>query len=122
MFTALGDAPPEQLERHIVRHRAVWTFARPLDRIQSGDDLVVQTNCPGTLTWQFDDGPVQESPLFPVQGTLAGSGRFSLTLAPMPTELALVRFRFRCTHPGCDCSAACRRLEWETVAVVGPAA
>ena len=120
VFHALGEVPPEELDRHIVRHRAVWTFARPIDRIQPGDDLVVQTNCPGTLSWQFDDGPVQESPLFPVQGTLAGTGRFSLTLAPSPVQLAVIRFR--CTHPRCNRSPACRRDTWEAVAVAGPAA
>ncbi|HET8624263.1 MAG TPA: glycoside hydrolase family 57 protein [Gemmatimonadales bacterium] len=117
VFSALGDAPPARFDRHIVRHRVVWTFARPVDRMQMGDDLTVQTNCPGTLSWQFDDGPVQESPLFPVQGSLAAAGRFSLTLAPLPARRRAIRFRFRCTHPDCDGSHPCRLGGWETVAV-----
>jgi hypothetical protein len=121
VFRAVGDTPPDELDRNIVPHRAVWTFARPIDRIQPGDDLVVQTNCPGTLNWQVDDGPVQESPLFPVQGTLAGTGRFSLTVAPLPVQLSRIQFRFRCTHPDCSCSDACRQQRWETVAVLSPA-
>jgi len=119
VFSALGDAPPARFDRHIVPHRVIWTFARPVDRIQIGDELAVQTNCPGTLQWRFDDGPVQASPLFPVQGTLAGAGRFSLTLAPLPPTLRAIHFRFKCTHPGCDGSGPCCREPWETVAVAG---
>lgn len=119
VFSALGDAPPARFDRHIVPHRVIWTFARPVDRIQMGDELAVQTNCPGTLHWRFDDGPVQASPLFPVQGTLAGAGRFSLTLTPLPPRLGAIHFRFVCTHPGCDGSEPCCREPWETVAVAG---
>jgi alpha-amylase/alpha-mannosidase (GH57 family) len=117
VFHALGDVAPPRFNRHIVPHRVVWTFTHPIDEIQASDDLIVQTNCPGTLYWQFDDDLVQASPLFPVQGTLAGLGRFRLTLAPRPAGTRAIHFRFKCTHPDCDGSGRCCRGEWETVLV-----
>ncbi|HEU5170086.1 MAG TPA: glycoside hydrolase family 57 protein [Gemmatimonadales bacterium] len=117
VFKALGDTPPPRFDRHIVRHRVVWSFTRPVDRIQIRDELAVRTNCPGTLRWQFDDGVVQESPLFPVEGALAGLGRYSLTLAPRPATTRTIRFRFRCAEIGCDGSGPACRQDWQTVAV-----
>jgi alpha-amylase/alpha-mannosidase (GH57 family) len=117
VFRSLGDVPPARFSHHIVPHRVVWTFVRPVKRIQSGDELSVQTNCPGNLQWKCDDEPVQSSPLFPVRGILAAAGRFSLTLSPFPAGLRGVRFRFQCTHPDCDRSGACCLGAWQAVAV-----
>jgi hypothetical protein len=119
VFSALGDAPPARFDGHIVPHRVIWTFSRPVKRIQMDDELTVQTNCPGTLHWRFDDDLVQASPLFPVRGTLAGAGRCSLTLAPLPARVTAIYFRFTCTHPNCDGSGPCCREGWERVAVTG---
>ena len=115
-YRALGIRPPEFLGRHIVPHPVLWTFTAPVAEIQAGDDLVVRTNCPGTLQWQLGEGPAQESPLFRV-GRGGGFSRHEIRIRAEPAEAGELRLRFRCSHEGCDGSGPCCRSEWAVVRI-----
>lgn len=117
VYRAIGVEPPVALARHIVARAVIWSFARPLDQIQPGDRLVIRTNCPGELTWRVDEGPPQTAVLVPVGGVMAGVRRYHATLGPFFADARQVRFRFRCTHPGCDGANACCRPDEYGVAV-----
>lgn len=119
VYHGLGAEPPTVLERHIVPHPVLWTFTHPVRRVQAADRLTVRTNCPGVLTWQVDGGEARSSPLAPAGGAMAGVQRYHLTLGPFPTPAREVRFRFRCTHPGCSGGDACCSPEDHVVEVVG---
>jgi hypothetical protein len=90
-----------------VPHAALWTFTDPITRVQRRDQLTVRTNCPGILTWRVDDDEPESSPLTPAGGVMAGSHRFHITLGPFPEHARALRFRFRCTHPGCAGNDVC---------------
>ncbi len=107
VYRGLGVEPPTELDQNIVPHAVVWTFTQQADRIQRGDRLKAQTNCPGILTWQVDGGDPQSAPLAPVGGVMAGVQRYDLTLGPFAPEAREVRFRFRCTHRNCDGTNVC---------------
>ena len=102
VYRGLALVSPADLEAHIVPHAVLWTFMHPVARIQPGDRLTVRTNCPGMLTWAFDGGEEQSADLAPARGVMAGVRRYRLTLGPVSAGTRTVRFRFRCTHPGCD--------------------
>ncbi len=106
VYRSLGAEPPRELEVHIVPHVAIWTFVQPVNTVLRGDRLRVLTNCPGVLHWQLEGGEPQSSPLSPVGGVMAGAHRYHMTLGPLP-GLEVLRFRFECTHPGCDCRDVC---------------
>lgn len=116
-YRAGGRPPPPELRRHLVPHHLVWTHARPIAEVQEGDDLIVLTNCSGTLEWRYDDGIAQSSPLFPVAGVFRGSGRHRLNLGPAPAGTEAVEFRFGCAHPGCREDSPCRDQAWHRVAI-----
>lgn len=101
VYREAGSAPPSTLEAHIVHRAAVWSFAQQVSRIQAGDRLRVRTNCPGVLTWWVDADATQESALAAVGGVMAGVRRYQALLGPFPPGAQAVRFRFRCTYPGC---------------------
>ncbi len=42
-----------------------------------------------------------------VGGVMAGIRRYHLSLGPFPERAQDIRFRFRCTHPDCDCRDIC---------------
>lgn len=107
VYRGLGAEPPAELDRHIVPHAVVWTFAQPVERVERGDRLTVRTNCPGVLTWRLDDGEPQEAGMVPVGGVMAGVQRHHLTLGPFPPEAQEVRFVFRCSCQGCTCGGDC---------------
>ena len=107
VYRALKVDSPKELDRHIVPHAALWTFSDPIERIQQADRLTVLTNCPGVLTWRIDDGAPQSAPLSAVGGVMAGTHRYQLSLGPFPLASRIVRFRFGCTHPNCDCKDIC---------------
>lgn len=100
--SGLGGEPPADLDDHIVPHAVVWTFARQVARVQPGDRLTVQTNCPGVLTWQFDGGGPQEAALVPAGGVMAGVRRYHLSLGSFPPGAREVRFTFLCTYHACS--------------------
>jgi len=107
VYRSLGSDPPAELDRHIVPHAVVWSFAQQVSRIQRGDRLTVRTNCPGVLTWWLDGGEPQAADMVPAGGVMAGVRRYHLTLGPFPEGVGEIRFRFRCTHRGCDCRDIC---------------
>lgn len=117
VYLGLGMTPPLDLDRHLVPHVVVWTFARREQSIQPGDRLAVVTNCPGRLAWQIDGGRLTTESLVPVGGVMAGARRHSITLGPFPEGAGLVRFGFRCMHPGCDCRDACCRGDEHVVRI-----
>ncbi|MCL4294292.1 MAG: hypothetical protein KJ077_01120 [Anaerolineae bacterium] len=117
VYRGLGTIPPGELNRHIVPHAVVWTFTQPIAQVQPGDRLTVRTNCPGILTWQIDGGEPQVAELAPAGGVMAGVQRHHLTLGPFVPEARAVRFRFRCTHHGCDGSNVCCQAEEQTVRI-----
>ena len=107
VYRHLGVPAPEQLERHIVPHAALWTFTDQITTTQRQDRLSVRTNCPGILTWRIDEAPSESLPLTPAGGVMAGSHRFHTTLGPFSKFGQHVRFRFRCTEPGCPGGDVC---------------
>lgn len=117
VYRALGAAPPEALESHIVPHKLVWTFTRPVERIQRQDRLSVVTNCPGRLTWWVDDAPLKTAEMIPVGGVMAGAQRYQLSLGPFSSSARELRIRFICTHPGCDRKNICCRQDEYSVLI-----
>jgi hypothetical protein len=89
----------------------------PVHEIQEGDDLSVVTNCPGSLEWRYDDGIVQQSPLFRAGGAAGGVGRQRLNLGPAPAGSRTVELRFHCAHHGCGDDSPCRDISWHGVRV-----
>jgi alpha-amylase/alpha-mannosidase (GH57 family) len=122
VYRALKADPPEELDRHIVPHLALWTFSQPIERVQRTDRLTVRTNCPGVLSWRVNDGASQSASLSAVGGVMAGTHRYQLTLGPFPEGSRNVRFSFHCTHPGCDGTDICCKVEERTVSIIEPAA
>jgi alpha-amylase/alpha-mannosidase (GH57 family) len=116
-YRASGRPPPPELRRHLMPHTLTWSHVAPVQEIQEGDDLVVATNCPGSLEWRYDDGIPQQSPLFRVTGALAGLGRHRLNLAPIPPGTRAIEFRFRCAHEGCGEGSPCQNASWQRVSV-----
>lgn len=112
IFHAVGAEAPTWLNEHIVPRTTIWTFARPIATIQPGDRLIVQTNCPGVLTWQLRSSASQSTSLTAAGGVMAGARRYSTILGPFDDEVGPLRFRFRCTAPACDgADICCRQLE-----------
>jgi len=108
---------PSELDRHIVPHRALWTFSAPVDTIQAGDELIIRTNCPGNLSWTIDGWvTIGEAALRPVGGVMAGAARYAVTLGPFPAS-SVVRFTFRCGQPGCAGDSPCCRGDERAVSV-----
>lgn len=120
-YRTSGKSVPPELERHIVPHALVWSHVAPVHEIQEGDDLIVATNCPGSLEWRYDDDIVQHSPLFRASGALGGVGRHRLNLGPIPRGTRVVEFRFHCAHEGCGDDSPCRDVSWQQVGVRSPA-
>ncbi len=116
-YRAAGLTPPAALARHLVPHAEVWTFSHQVAGVQQGDRLVVCTNCPGDLHWQLDEQEPASAALTPVGGVMAGVQRYVLTLGPFPLGARQLRFRFRCTHPNCDCRGSCCSAEDHHVAI-----
>lgn len=116
-YRALGRTPPAKLAQPIVGQPIVWTFSRQVQRIDAGDLLVVRTHCPGVLRWSVDGGANQEQPLHAVGGVMAGAYQHEITLGPFGEAARVVRFRFRCTHEGCDHSYPCCRSEEQRLLV-----
>ena len=117
-YRAYGRRSPRELGRHLVPHTVTWSFVAPVAAMQENDELVIVTNCPGSLEWRFDGGVPRQSPLFPVRGTLGGLGRHRLNLAPVPSGTRLIEFRFRCAHEGCAERSPCRDASWRSVNVL----
>ena len=88
-------------------HSMTWTFTNQIARVQPGDRVTVQTNCPGVRTWQIDAEPPGNAPLLPVGGVMAGVHRYNLTLGPFSTAQKELAFSFHCTHKNCDCGDVC---------------
>lgn len=107
IYRGLGAQPPAELDRNIVQHSVLWTFTRPVPQIQPRDRLTIRTNCPGILTWQYDDRPLHTADLIPAGGVMAGVHRYHLSLGPVEPLVQEVRFRFRCTQPGCSGKDIC---------------
>ena len=107
VYRSLGVKVPADLDRHIVPHAVVWSFAQQVSHIQHDDRLTVRTNCPGVLTWRQGDGHPEAADMVAVGGVMAGIRRYHLSLGPFPEDVQEIRFRFRCTHPDCDCRDVC---------------
>jgi hypothetical protein len=69
-----------------------------------------------------NDGASQSASLSAVGGVMAGTHRYQLTLGPFPEGSRNVRFSFHCTHPGCDGTDICCKVEERTVSIIEPAA
>jgi alpha-amylase/alpha-mannosidase (GH57 family) len=107
VYRGLKVDVPAVLDQHIVAHSITWTFMNQILRVQPGDRVTVQTNCPGTLTWQIDAEPQGSAPLLPVGGVMAGVHRYNLTLGPVSRTQKELTFTFHCTHQNCDCGDVC---------------
>ena len=117
IFRSLGAATPAWLDEHIMPRTVKWTFARPTATMHAGDRLTVQTNCPGVLTWQLRDEAPQSTSLAPTGGVMAGTRRHQTTIGPFDDRAGPVRFRFRCTAPGCDGRDICCRQDEQIVRI-----
>jgi len=117
IYRGLGSQPPAELDRNIVPHAVVWTFAQQTARIQPGDRLTIRTNCPGMLTWWLDGGEPRSAEMAPAGGVMAGVQRYHLTLGPFPEGGGEVRFRFRCTQRGCNGQDICCKVDDHVVSI-----
>ncbi|HEX7974054.1 MAG TPA: glycoside hydrolase family 57 protein [Anaerolineales bacterium] len=116
VYRALNQEPPEALESHIVAHKVVWTFTRPVERIQRQDHLSVVTNCPGLFTWWLNDGPLQSAEMIPVGGVMAGAQHHQLPLGPFSADARVLHLRFLCMDPACDrTNICCRQDEYSII-------
>lgn len=107
VYRSIETDPLPALDRHIVPHTILWTFTNLVREIEARDRLTVRTNCPGILEWKVDEAEFRKIQMQPVGGVMAGSTRYFLTLGPFLETTREVRFRFRCTCHGCDCSNIC---------------
>ena len=98
---------PASLDQHIVPHSVTWTFANQIAKVQPGDRVTVQTNCPGNLSWSVDADKPGNASLMPVGGVMAGVHRYNLTLGPFLSAQKRLTFTFQCTHQNCDCGDIC---------------
>ena len=120
VYRTLRRKPPVWLDDAIVPHALIWTFARPVRSVHSGDRLSIRTNCPGELVWKTDQEEQWTThEMIPAGGVMAAVQRFGLTLGPFTPSLRWVEFRFRCTHPGCCGTDPCCRTEVQRVVVLG---
>jgi hypothetical protein len=107
-YALLGKDAPSILHRHFVPRTATWTFSNQIASVQPGDRLTIRTNCPGVLTWNLDDQPeINQQPLTPAGGAMAGVQYYHLTLGPFTTASKQITFRFHCTHEQCSCHEIC---------------
>ena len=118
IYRGLGIEPPPELARNIVPRTQVWTFTRPFAQIQTGDRLVVRTNCPGILTWRIDDGEPQSAALVAAGGVMAGVSYYHLTFGAFAPEAHHLRFSFRCTYAHCDGTNVCCEQREYTVQII----
>jgi alpha-amylase/alpha-mannosidase (GH57 family) len=97
--------PPAFLERHIVPRVVVWSFVNQVARIDPRDRFRFKAGCPGVLTWRIEgSGTVQESPLTPSGGVMAGLNAYTTTLGPFPDNVPAIEFSFKCgCFPICHC-------------------
>lgn len=107
VYRGLDLTPPEALDRYLVTRVVVWTFTEPVERIQAADRLAVRTHCAGVISWWTDGTPAREEALVPAGGVMAGVHQYHLTLGPFAEGVRALRFRFRCTEPGCPGTDAC---------------
>lgn len=106
IYRNLDVEPPSELNTHIVPHTVIWTFVQQVKQVQVGDRLTIRTNCPGTLTWHWNNDAELVVPLAPVGGVMAGVRRYQLSLPPTQVP-GLVHFRFHCTHRDCNGQDIC---------------
>jgi hypothetical protein len=118
VYRALDVTPPEEFDQHIVPHVVLWTFTQPVSQVQPGDLFTVRTNCPGVLTWSFDDQAPQRMALVVAGGVMAGIQRYHAALGAIPPGIQQIRFRFRCTYAGCGGQDICSSREDHVVRVV----
>lgn len=117
VYRGLGLDPPPGLEHPIVPRDVIWTFTNPVDRVAPGNRLVVQTNCPGELTWWLGEEEARTETLSPVGGVMAGVRRYHLILGPFEDGSRPLHFQFRCTHRDCDGKGLCCRGDEHVVRV-----
>ena len=117
VYRGLGVKPPDYLEDHIVPHKVIWAFTRPVQDIQHLDRLSIITNCPGVLTWKIDSGESNVTEVLPVGGVMAGAQHYLASLGPFPLHAHELLFAFRCTHPGCSGDDICCKLIKNTVII-----
>lgn len=115
-YKELFDPPPD-LDRPIVPRDVIWTFTNPVDRVASGNRLVVQTNCPGELTWWLGEEDARTETLSPVGGVMAGVRRYHSILGPFEDGSGAQYFQFHCTHRDCDGNGLCCREDEHVVRV-----
>ena len=53
-YRVLDAVPSPALDEHIVQHRMLWTFTRPVRRIAYRERLTIRTNCPGRLFYKAE--------------------------------------------------------------------
>ena len=116
-YREVGIMPPPELEVPLVTPRVVWTFANQVSSVAPGEWLVVQTNCPGVLTWRATDGSGATLDLRPMGGVLAGARRFEGSIGLVFPTYELIRFSFRCSNRGRPHDDACCRGEDKLVRI-----
>jgi alpha-amylase/alpha-mannosidase (GH57 family) len=119
VYRAAAQRAPARLDGHIVPHAPIWTFVKPVGSIQTGDRLIVRTNCPGCLRWRTSvDRTWTVSDLIQAGGVMAGMHRFGVAIGPFLSGVGWIEFRFHCAHPACCGTDPCCRGELQRVAIV----
>lgn len=117
VYHNLGRPSPPSVDRPVVAHDVVWTFTNPVDQVKPENRLILETNCPGSVTWWRDGGSPRTDDLSPVGGVMAGVSRYHRELSPSGTSPGHLHFRFRCTDPSCDGRGVCCRREERVVRI-----
>lgn len=116
VYRALGLNAPPRLSVPLVRRHVVWSFARPVASVVPGDELIVRTNCPGSLAWHPDDLPERSVGLVPVGGVLAGARRFQARVT-IERRWDKLQFRFLCGEASCAGRDRCCQGDVQTVEI-----
>jgi len=121
-YRLAGLEPPAALARPLLPWGITWTFLRPQDHIGPQEQLVVRTNCPGSVVWQeLPAGVRRETPLEAVGGAIRGVHRYQTALGPFDSGVQEVRISFRCQEHLMAGEAPCVQGQERSVRVEQPA-
>ncbi len=121
VYHALGAPATADLAHPLIPRTVTWSPTQPVELLHAGDRLRVSTRCAGALTWRLDGAAEQSVTLTPAGGVMAGDLRYHALLGPFPPGAREVRFRVRCTEPGCDRRGACCSEEEQLLRIVAHA-
>lgn len=96
IYRGLGEAPPDDLDKPIVRGCATWTEDDPISMIEPGQVLRLLSDKPGTVHFTVDDWSTSEERLLePAGDVMARLTGYSTRIGPFGAKVRSVQFEFR---------------------------